>query len=414
MTKQAKKLIINVAVLVVLIGVTMLVLLLNYKELNFKNIGLFLKESRGWCIAAAFVCMLISVIAEGGALWLISRRLGHKTKAHQAFAYASADIYYSAITPSSSGGQPASLFYMVRDGMDGGMAGFTLVFNTLAYSAAIVMIGIFVLIAGPATFGQIDGHFSRVLIILGFIFQALLVLLVLTCMLFSRLPRKLGNAFIKLGKKLHVIKNQQKWHDKWNGVIDKYRHCRAELRKHWMLILPVLLLSLLQRAALMLIPCFICHAAAPEMPLCDLFILQAYVVLGYNSLPLPGGVGAFEYLYLHVYNAHFNEAFILSAMMVSRVISFYFRTILCGLYTLVYHAVGLRKSKEAPIDPDAEALLSLEGGEEPPTETGSEEANEGAQVQIVQEEQSEEENGMHVDEQYGEVISEARTVNGSE
>lgn len=417
MTKRTRKLIINISILVILVGVTLMVLLLNYQELNFKNIKAFLKNSRGWCIVAAFACMLVSIIAEGFAIQMIARRLGHKTKVHQGLAYSAADIYYSAITPSSSGGQPASLFYMVRDGMSGGVAGFTLMLNLLAYSSAIIIIGIFAFIAGPSMFVQVDGLLARVLIIVGFVFQALLLLLILACMLFSRVPRKIGNAFIKLGAKLHIIKKPQKWHDKWNGVIEKYRNCREELRKHWVLILPVLLLNLMQRVAQTLIPCFICHAAAPNMSLYRLFILQAFVLLGYNSLPLPGGIGAFEYLYLSVYHTYFNEAFILSAMMVSRVISFYLCVVLCGLYTLVYHSVGLRKPKEskplAAVSTDAGTIPIEESGA-PPTipqegqaveETTAEQEREEEQAVQAQEEQEQNDEGNP---------NEARAVDGRE
>ncbi|MDE7395897.1 MAG: flippase-like domain-containing protein, partial [Clostridiales bacterium] len=384
MTKKTKKLIINISILVILVGVTLMVLLLNYKELNFKNIKTFLNNSRGWCIVAAFVCMLVSIVAEGFAIQLIARRLGHKTKVHQGLAYSTADIYYSAITPSSSGGQPASLFYMARDGMSVGVAGFTLVLNLLAYSSAIIIIGIFAFIAGPSTFMRVDSFLARVLIIIGFVFQALLLLLILACMLFSRVPRKIGNALIKLGAKMHIIKKPQKWHDKWNGVIEKYRSCRETLKKHWVLILPVLLLNLLQRVAQTLTPCFVCHAAAPDTSLYHLFIVQAFVLLGYNSLPLPGGVGAFEYLYLNAYHAYFNEAFILSAMMVSRVISFYIRTILSGLYTLAYHAAGLRKLKgNEPLAVAAADAGSIPVGESAPP-TGAEEAQEAPTEQEAQ------------------------------
>lgn len=51
--------------------------------------------------------------------------------------------------------------------------------------------------------------------------------------------------------------------------------------------------------------------------------MQAFVLIGYNSVPLPGGVGAFEYLYLHIYGLLFENAFILAAMMVTRTISYY-------------------------------------------------------------------------------------------
>ena len=72
--------------------------------------------------------------------------------------------------------------------------------------------------------------------------------------------------------------------------------------------------------------------------------MQAFVLIGYNSIPLPGGVGAFEYLYLHIYGLLFEDAFILSAMMVTRTISHY----LCILVTIriSIHIHILKRKKE--------------------------------------------------------------------
>ena len=71
--------------------------------------------------------------------------------------------------------------------------------------------------------------------------------------------------------------------------------------------------------------------------------------MGYNSIPLPGGVGAFEYLYLNIYTLRFDNTFIVVAMMVTRVISYYLCMALSGVVTLVYHIrLMKRKRQEIP------------------------------------------------------------------
>ena len=51
---------------------------------------------------------------EGEALREIVFHMGYPTKHKDAFVYSAADIYFSAITPSASGGQPASAFFMIK------------------------------------------------------------------------------------------------------------------------------------------------------------------------------------------------------------------------------------------------------------------------------------------------------------
>ena len=77
------------------------------------------------------------------------------------------------------------------------------------------------------------------------------------------------------------------------------------------------------------------------------------MTLGYNSIPLPGGVGAYEYLYLRIYELSFDRAFILSAMMVTRAISYYLSLIVSGVYTLTYHIILMKKASKKGGDEDA-------------------------------------------------------------
>ena len=110
LSKNTKKQLINILFLAVLIGVTLFILFTSNRELNFENIKDFILRCNPWLIVAAFVCMLLFIAFEGLSLHLISRRLGYKPKLSSSMVYSSADIYYSAITPSASGGQPASAY----------------------------------------------------------------------------------------------------------------------------------------------------------------------------------------------------------------------------------------------------------------------------------------------------------------
>ena len=262
--------------------------------------------------------------------------------------YSSADIYYSAITPSASGGQPASAYYMVKDGMDAGATTFTLVFNLIAYTAAILVIGVLAFIFRPRMFPHFE-FFVKFLIIAGIVLQTLLLGFFIACMWCHKAVLKVGNGLISLLARMKIVKNTEKWRGKLTDEVEKYRLSFMEIRKHRALFFQALLLNVAQRVSQVLITCFVCTAADPGASFVDLFAMQAFVLLGYNSIPLPGGVGAFEYLYLNIYTLRFDNTFIVVAMMVTRVISYYLCMALSGVVTLVYHIRLIkRKRQEIP------------------------------------------------------------------
>ncbi len=368
MTKKAKKQIINIAFLVVLIGVTFTVIFVS-QDINIHDIGQFLYNCNPWYIVGAFGGMLGYVIFEAISLHIIARKLGHKSKFTSSIAYSTSDLYYSAITPSASGGQPASAFYMMRDGMSGGTAGFTVLFNIISYTAATILVGLFGVVACPSMFGQIGHWLAKTLVIVGFVIQLALLALLLLCLFRARVILRIGNWGITLLSKMHIVKKTDKWRGKLDGVVTKYRACRTVIKKHPMLFVNALLLNTAQRVSQTLIPCFVIMASPlfgkVDVSFLELFCMQAYVMIGYNSIPLPGGTGVYEYLYPNVFGIGFTDmTFVLSAMMVSRGISFYISMIVTGLYTLVYHAVGIKKIKadggvppEIPEDVDVYSAL---------------------------------------------------------
>ena len=349
MTKKAKKQIINIAFLVILIGVTFTVLFVS-QDINIHDIGHFLYNCNPWYIVGAFGGLIGFIVFEAISLHIIARTLKHKSKFASSMAYCTSDLYYSAITPSATGGQPASAFYMMRDGMSGGKAGFTVLFNIIAYTVATILVGLFGVVACPTMFGNIGHWLAKTLIIVGFVIQLLLLALLLLCLLRARVILALGNWGISVLAKLHIVKKKDKWRAKLDGMVNKYRSCRTVIKKHPMLFVNALLLNVAQRVSQTLIPCFVVAAsplfAETDVTFLELFCMQAYVMIGYNSIPLPGGTGVYEYLYPNVFGIGFPDmTFVLSAMMVSRAISYYICMIVTGLYTLVYHAIGIKKIK---------------------------------------------------------------------
>lgn len=357
MTKSVRKQLLNVLFLFVLIGITLLVLVLTSRELDFNDIRETFRSCNPWWLVGAGVAMLTSVLFEALSVHCILRRLGEKPKFTSSIVYATSDVYYSAITPSASGGQPASAYYMVKDGIGAGKASFTLVFNLVAYTAAIIILALVALILRPGFYGQIDNWFARLLIILGFVLQGILLAFFIACMYCGGAVKKCGNGLVTLLTKMHIVKKPDKWRERIAREVEKYAACRGALKQHPTMVCVNLLCNLGQRVSHVLIAAFVCLAARPQTDFISLCVLEALVVIGYNSIPLPGGVGAFEFLYMHIYMIAFEKEFIIVAMMVTRIFSFYLRTILSGIYTLIYHVRLVRRDAAKTKPPEGEGPI---------------------------------------------------------
>lgn len=113
-----KKQIINVSVLLAMIGLTFFIIFSNQDGFSISSVGEFVKKIHWPFLLGAFLCMFMNIGFKGMSIGLLSRTMGYHKRPSKNYSYASADIYFSAITPSATGGQPASAYYMVKDGID--------------------------------------------------------------------------------------------------------------------------------------------------------------------------------------------------------------------------------------------------------------------------------------------------------
>lgn len=79
------------------------------KHFSFEILMSFIiNANKGW-LFMSFVCTFGFIWFEGFALVRMARHFGYKTSAIDGTVYGGADVYFSAITPSASGGQPVRI-----------------------------------------------------------------------------------------------------------------------------------------------------------------------------------------------------------------------------------------------------------------------------------------------------------------
>ena len=129
--------------------------------------------------------------------------------------------------------------------------------------------------------------------------------------------------------------------------MEEYHHCAVMIADRRGMLVRVFLCNLLQRAALITVTmfAFLSMGGAPGLAL-DVWALQCYTVLGSNCIPLPGAMGVSDYLLLDGFGAiGMSGVEATNLELLSRALSFYCCTLLCGLITWVCYCLK-RKGKK--------------------------------------------------------------------
>ncbi len=314
--------------------------------LSFSELCLDIKEASPiWLIPAAF-CMLGFIFFEGQSLVLIIHTLGYPAKKRRGFLYASADIYFSSITPSATGGQPASAYFMHKDGISGVAVTVSLILNLTMYTLASFTLGLFALICFPKNFISFELP-CKILILFGILILILMLAFFIILLKKQSILLKTGNIIISLLRKLHINKAADKFHAKLDSVFENYNECVSFLSGKKNLLLKTYLMNLLQRVSQILVTVF-CYFAI-HGNISDglrVFAIQTYVVMGSNFIPIPGAVGISEFLMFFGYTMLLNEEAAYSLAILSRGISFYTCCIISIITVITgYIAIRLRKNK---------------------------------------------------------------------
>lgn len=286
-------------------------------------------------LLCAFICMLLFILMEAQAIKCILQKIWGKTSHGDSVLYAAADIYFSAITPSASGGQPASLYFMLKDGISISEGTICLLYNLLMYNASIIFISVLTFIFARDIF---MGYaiVCKIFIIVG------IVVLLFLMMLFYLLLKKtswlyfLGSWMISFCHKIRIIHNKEKWIAKMNRTIEQYSSLSETIFEDKVLAVRIFIWNLLQRSIQITISVFIyLGLGGSYLNIVKVWFTQAYAVIGSNCVPIPGAMGIIDYLLIEGFQNIMSEMMAVHTEMLSRGCSFYI-CILISLLTVVF------------------------------------------------------------------------------
>ena len=94
------------------------------------------------------VCVVIFMLGESSIIYYMMRTLGARVKMGHCALYSFVGFFFSCITPSATGGQPAQIYYMKKDRLPIPISTLVLMIVTITYKAVLVLIGILVCLFG--------------------------------------------------------------------------------------------------------------------------------------------------------------------------------------------------------------------------------------------------------------------------
>lgn len=331
MKKINWKSVFNVLFLAVIFGLTLWSV---FHGEDFGQVLSFLATADLRYVLPSIVCVLLFIAGESVVIHYLMRTLGTRVPFSHCYLYSFIGFFYSCITPSASGGQPMQVVAMRKDGVPVAVSTVVLAIVTITYKLVLVLIGVTVLLIRPA---QLMVYLEPVesIMYLGLGLNIICIAALLLLVFHPNLVRVLAEYMLSLLNRIRPFRNLQNQKDRLERILGQYQGTAEFYRCNQHVIVHIFLITLLQRFLLFLVTWFTYRAfslSGESLPL--IVTLQAMISVATDMLPLPGGMGINETLFLEIFQPIFGEALVLPGMMISRGISYYTQLIISAVMTI--------------------------------------------------------------------------------
>ena len=271
---------------------------------------------------------------ESIIIWYMMRSSGICLKKRTCFLFSSVGFFFSCITPSASGGQPMQIYYMKKEKISIPVSTVILMIVTITYKLVLVVIGVGIAIFGR---GFLHKYLEGILPVfyLGLALNIFCVTFMTILVFHPLLAKAILVRGMKLLERLHLMKKKEGRLKKLEDSMDTYRNTAAYLKNNPFVIVKVIGITFIQRMALFAVTWFVYQAFGLHgTGFWEILFLQAVISVSVDMLPLPGGMGISETLFLNIFSPVFG-GLLLPGMVLSRGLGYYGELLISAVFTVV-------------------------------------------------------------------------------
>ena len=276
-------------------------------------------------IVVAVISQLVYMFTETTVIYLFIRERYKNFSYLNALKVSFTGLFWSAVTPSSTGGQPMQIYLLHSMNVEIGYATSRLMQKFLVYQVVLTLISIISVILN---FGYILTNdnivFMIILLVFGFVSQLAVTLVIVMFSFSPNISRKFIMFFAKVLGKIKIIKNLDSKISDIDKQLDTFHSSNKNIYKKPKLLIPALILTFVQFIAMFLVPYFIYLSfGLTDIGPVQIATSQAFVNLMSGMIPIPGASGAAELGYTAFFGAIFVGGTLKSSALIWRVINYY-------------------------------------------------------------------------------------------
>jgi uncharacterized protein (TIRG00374 family) len=312
---------------------------------DLDEIGQALKNFNIWWLFSCIAALILYWFTDGLLLYDITTYMYKRMPLRRCVKVGVIGLYYCALTPSSTGGQPMQVIYMRRDNVPTGTATCIVGIKFVIYELSLCSIYIVGMILRGADY-YVNNNEAFWLAALGFVINLVAVTFIILTIINKKLVLNVGNWLIRMCAKIKIVKHKEKTLGHFAEVIDEYHTAASYISRYKLRAMGSYFISIINLAFLFLIPYLIYLSFGyTKYNMIDIFTMEAFLFLAVSFFPLPGAAGASEGGFMLFFAPFFGAATGV-AMLIWRFLTYYTILITGSLIVVFDEVFSIRKKSK--------------------------------------------------------------------
>ncbi len=345
--KKYKKVLIDAILFFAIIGLTLYGVFHGEDLSGLKDA---IKECNILWLIPAVPLVLFFIAGESIVIWHMLDCYGIYVKERFCFLFSAVGFFFSCVTPSATGGQPMQIYFMKKEDIPVPIATVILLVVTITYKFVLVVVGIGLWLFAGGFLAEYVAE-ARWVFYLGILLNVGCVILMCVVVFHPSFAKKTLILGAKLLERIHILKHKEERLDKIERSMNHYHEAAEFMSSHWGMIARVFVITVVQRFAMFAVTYFVYRAfSLNSMNFFEVMFLQAVISVSVDMLPLPGGMGISEGLFMVIFKKVFGEALLIPGLILSRGLGYYSELFLSAIFTLVAVVVfQVREHKKSKV-----------------------------------------------------------------
>lgn len=323
--------------IIILVIVSFLVIFLSMKD-NFSESIKQLSSLNIEFLLVAVLFMLMNILFQSLSQYRFLKEVKEDYSFLSCLRLITIAMFFNAITPFSSGGQPFEMYLLNKEGIKVSDSANALLQNFITYQFALIFMG-----ATSIVLNKVIGIFPgdnllKNIVLVGFIINIIVMSLIIFISRAKKLNTKIFSKIFNFVFSFKFIKNKEEKKLKAEKTLDDFYNSTAIMKNNKKNTILSFIFNLCSLLCLYMVPLFVLYSLNDfeSINIIKSIVLSGYTFLIGSFVPIPGAAGGLEYGFMDFFGIFIKGSLLTASMLLWRLITYYLGIVIGGITLIMY------------------------------------------------------------------------------